>query len=249
MTRFDVPPRASVVRDLDELLSHRFVGDENAVCLPRVEPADVVDGLDELARLLAADVGEDDGAVDVDVQRLSALPLSTSGRRAARLVRTDFEALAARGKEPTLSCIRCYPSDTRGLPIATDVLSFHVDHAPVDVDTFLCTYAGAPSEIIDNDDADRLVDDPVVRRALRAALVAMCGVDDVEEQDDAFDRWIVEGSFDLHYRPRRGARVFPCGRLWLWKLAVRWPGTRVLPCIHRAPPSTIHDPPRLLLIA
>ncbi len=239
-----LPPRARVVDTVDELLTRRFDNDKNALCLPRTAAADILVGCDELARLLADEIDDDEGAVDIDVDRLSSLPLSTSGQQAATFVRADLEALARHGRQPTLSCIRRYATDTRGLPIATDVLSFHVDGAPVEFDTFLCTYAGAPSELIDNDDADRLIDDPAIGDALRAAFVSRG-----ELGDDDFDRWVVDGSFDLHYRPRHGARVFSCGRVWLWKLAVKWPGASVLPCIHRAPRTSLHDPPRLLLIA
>lgn len=216
----------------------------NALCLPRTAAADVLVGFNELACLLANDIDDDDGAVEVDLDRLSSVSLSTSGQQAAQFVRADLEALARHGREPTLSCIRRYATDTRGLPIATDVLSFHVDRAPVEVDTFLCTYAGAPSELLDNNEADRLIDDPAVRDALRAAFVAGGELD-----DDDFERWVVDSSFDLHYRPRRGARLFSCGRFWLWKLAVKWPGAGTLPCIHRAPRTSLDDPPRLLLIA
>ncbi len=244
MDSLELPPRARVVDTVDELMTRRFDNDKNALCLPRTAAADILVGCDELARLLADDIDDDEGAVDIDVDRLSSLPLSTSGQQAATFVRADLEALARIGRQPTLSCIRRYATDTRGLPIATDVLSFHVDGAPVEVDTFLCTYAGAPSELIDNDDADRLIDDPAIGDALRAAFVSRG-----ELGDDDFDRWVVDGSFDLHYRPRHHARVFSCGRLWLWKLAVRWPGADVLPCIHRAPRTSRNDPPRLLLIA
>jgi hypothetical protein len=254
MTRSELPPRARVVGDIDELLIRRFDDDKNALCLPRAEAPDMILGFDELARLVARDIDDEAGAVDVDVDRLWALPLSANARQAAHRLRADLEALWAHGRQPALSCIRRYATDTRGLPIATDVLSFHVDRAPVEVDTFLCTYAGAASEIVDNDVADRLIDDPTIRRALRAALGGNAtdvdsDVDVTLGDDSDFARLIADGSFDLHYRPRHGARVFSCGRFWLWKLAVTWPGSRVLPCIHRAPRTSLHDSPRLLLIA
>jgi hypothetical protein len=154
---------------------------------------------------------------------------------------TDLAWLTAHGREPTLNCIRAYARDTRGLPIATDVMSFHVDRADVEVDTFLCTYAGAPSELVDNDDATRLIDDDTIRSALRIAA----GIDD----DETFARFVRDGSFDLHYRPKPAAQIFSCGRFALWKLAVAWPEAQGAPCIHRAPTTTTTDPPRLLLIA
>lgn len=239
-----LPPRARVVDDIDTLLARPFSDGENALCLPRAFPDDVVAGFDEVARVVAAGMGNDDDLVALDDEVLRSLPLSSPGRRAAEVMIADLALLAAHGREPTLNCIRAYARDTRGLPITTDVMSFHVDRADIEVDTFLCTWAGAPSELLDTDDAMRRIDDDDVREALRAAAADHGVVD-----DDDFARFVRDGSFDLHYRPKPGARVFSCGRFALWKLAVAWPGARVPPCIHRAPPTTTADPPRLLLIA
>lgn len=243
MARPDLPPRARAVLDLDELLARAFRDGENALCLPRAFDADVVAGFDEVARLVAARLADDDDLVALDDEVLRSLPLSSAGRLSAGVMIDDLARLTAHGREPTLNCIRAYARDRRGLPIATDVMSFHVDRAEVEVDTFLCTYAGAPSELLDTDDATRLIDDDTIRSALQIAA----GIDD--DNTDAFARFVSDGSFDLHYRPKPGTRVFSCGRFALWKLAVAWPGARVPPCIHRAPSTTTRDPPRLLLIA
>jgi hypothetical protein len=125
------PARARVVVDLDELLARAFRDGENALCLPRAFDADVVAGFDEVARLVADDMAADDDLVTLDEAMLGALPLSPAGRCAADLMIADLAQLTAHGREPTLNCIRAYARDTRGLPIATDVMSFHVDRAEV----------------------------------------------------------------------------------------------------------------------
>jgi len=66
--------------------------------------------------------------------------------------------------------------------------------------------------------------------------------------DDAeFLAFLREHHFDLHYAPLPGARPFSLGVGNLWRLAVRYPGSRVPPCIHRAPQES-GGIPRLLLI-
>jgi hypothetical protein len=120
------------------------------------------------------------------------------------------------------------------------VLSFHADRAPVEADTWLCTYAGRASEGLDNDDAVRLVDVPAVRAAL---LQGYGGAD-----DDGFAAYVREGSFDLHHRAVDGAAAFSFGVGPLWRIAVDWPGCLVPPCLHRAPSTGDDDPPRLLLL-
>lgn len=223
--------RHAVVSGFAELVARPFVGGENALCWPRHLDGD----FGEVARLLAPT----DGLVTVDEAMLAALPLSAAGRAAADAMVHDLRALDALGREPILNCIARYPRDERGLPLSTDVLSFHVDHAPVEVDTWLCTYHGASSEMLDNDDARRLVDDP----AIRARLLSLHGGAD----DDDFRAFVREGAFDLHYAAVAGAAPVSCGRFNLWRVAVAWPGCPVPPCIHRAPDTT-PDEPRLLLI-
>lgn len=222
-----LPPRAELVGDFVSLLQRRFTGGVNALCLQRELAGD----FDEVARAVLAQMGADDELVTLDEDSLRGLSLSPAGRLAAEAMAADLARLTDAGLDPTLNCIRAYARDMRGFPIATDVMSFHVDRSPVEVHTFLCTYAGGPSELLDNDEAVRRIDEPGVREVMR------------QHFDEA---GIVEGSFDLHFRPRDGAQVYSCGLFSIWKLAVDWPGALVPPCIHRAPST---DAPRLLLIA
>ena len=190
----------------------------------------------EVARLLAPP----DGLVTVEPDHLRSLALSPAGQIAAAIMLDDYHRLEALGHAPVLNCITRYPRDDRGLALVTDVMSFHVDRAPVEVDTWLCTYFGKSSEGLDNDDARRLIDSP----AIRAALLQAYGGPD----DDAFAEYLRDNSFDLHYAPVENAKPFAFGVGALWRIAVMWPGCPVPPCIHRAPPTEAGDAPRLLLI-
>lgn len=222
--------RRALVDSFEHLLTRRFVDGTNAVCWPRALPGD----FGEVARLLAPP----EGIVVVTAEVLAALPLSAAGRVAADVMCADLVQLEQQGREPLLNCIAGYPRDDGGGAVITDVMSFHVDRANVEVDTFLCTYVGAPSDGLDNDDAVQQLLDPDVRAAVVAEWRA-CG-DDVD-----FDSFVAEHSYDLHYRVVDGAQPWSFGVGALWKIAVQWPGSRVPPCIHRAPDTV---DPRLLLI-
>lgn len=221
-----------MVASFEELVQRPLRDGVNAVCWPRVLSGD----FNEVARLLAPP----DGMVSVHVDMLRRLPLSSAGSLAADMLLEDLQRLDALGLEPELNCITRYASDDRGLPIAADVMSFHADRAPIEVATWLCTYAGRTSEGLDNDDAFRLIDDPVIRTELRAA--SACAT------DETFQEFLREGSFDLHYRAVRGRSPFSFGVGHLWRIAVNWPGSPVPPCIHRAPRTDLGEEPRLLLI-
>lgn len=230
----DVAKRRAVVDSFADLVARRFdgEGDVNALCWPRVLAGD----FREVARLVAPA----EGVAVIEPHMLRALDLSPAGRTAADVMLDDLRALDELGLDPVLNCITRYPRDERGLPIATHVMSFHADRAPVEVDSWLCTYWGKSSEGLDNDDARRLLDAPGVRDAL---LRAYGGAD-----DDRFRAFIRENSFDLHYGVVAGALPFSFGVGHLWRIAVEWPGARVPPCLHRAPETAAGDEPRLLLI-
>ena len=204
----------------------------NALCWPRSLDGD----FEEIARLLAPT----DGVVEVTADDLRALPLGAAGRRAADLLLADMHQLDALGRDPVLNCITRYERDERGLAIATDVYSFHADRAPVAYDTWLCTYAGKSSDGLEHRDARRRIDDPAIAAALRLHH---------RDLDDAQFRALVrDESFDLHYDAVAGAQPYAFGVGAMWRIAVDWPGSAVLPCLHRAPRTHAGDPPRLLLI-
>ena len=219
-----------VVGSFDELLQP-FSGGVNARCLSRTLEGD----FDALAAMFASRAEQEGGLLVLDAELLRA----TRGldARAVSVLLEDCRRLEELGRNPQLNVLTRYPRDVRGLPVSVDVHSFHVDRAPVEADTFLCTYAGAASEGLASEDAERLVDDPRIRQQLR----------DHFGRDEGFDAWLAEECFDLHFRAKPGARPFSFGVGHLWRLAVAWPGSEVAPCVHRAPEPD--GRPRLMLIS
>ena len=123
----------------------------------------------------------------------------------------------------------------------TDVHSFHIDTATAAADTYLCTYVGATSEGLRDDEAQRRVDVPETR----AELLRLYGGED----DAGFFEYLAENFYDLHFAPLPHARPFSFGVGNLWRIAIEYPGSPVPPCIHRAPLTLPGHPARLLLIS
>ena len=225
-------PRVRQAGSFAELLATPFTGAVNALCWERTLPGDYAEVL--------AQLGPGAGIETLADERLEALRLSPAGRMAAEAMLADQRLLRAHDLAPALNCIHdCVRGPHAGL-VPTDVTSFHIDSAPVEVDTWLCTYHGACSEGLANEEALRKVDDPTIRAAL---LKEYGGADDA-----GFAEFLHDHSFDLHYAPRPGARPYAFGRFSLWRIATQWPGSPVLPCIHRAPENH-PGAPRLLLIS
>ncbi len=225
--------RIKVVTSFQELVTTRFSGGINALCWQRSLPGD----FSEIAQCL----GVRKGITTLDDSRLRALPVSAAGRTAAAMMHEDLRLLREHGLAPVLDCINGYDRDEDTAPVITDVYSFHADSATVEADTYLCTYHGAPSEGLRNEDALRRVDIPETR----AELLKLFGGPD----NDDFREYLRENCFDLHYAPLPHAQPFSFGLRNLWRIAVDYPGSPVPPCIHRAP-NTLNDPAlRLLLIS
>ena len=225
--------RIKMVRSFPELVTTPFANDVNALCWPRVLPGD----FGEVVRLLGA--GE--GIITLDDARLQSLPVGAAGRAAIEILLEDQRLLRALDRDPVLNCIHDYPRDEEAGPVRTDVFSFHADSAPVEADTWLCTYHGAASEGLRNDQAQRRVDIPETRAEL---LRLFGGKDDAD-----FREYLCDHCYDLHYAPLPQARPFSFGLGNLWRIAVDWPGSPVPPCIHRAPETFSGQRPRLLLIS
>ena len=225
--------RIQLVNSFHELVATPFAGGVNALCWPRTLPGDFNEVVEHLA------VSE--GISTLDDARLLALPVIAAGRAAIALLLEDQRRLRDHGLDPVLNCIHGYPRDEHPGPVPTDVFSFHADSAPVETDTWLCTYHGPASEGLRNDEAQRRVDLP----ATRAELLKLFGGED----DAGFRAHLNENCYDLHYAPVPEARPFSFGLGNLWRIAVDWPGSPVPPCIHRAPATRPGQPPRLLLIS
>jgi hypothetical protein len=223
--------RIRLVRTFDELVTSRFGNGVNALCWPRMLAGNFAEVVEQLAVC--------DGIATLDEARLQSLALSAAGKAATDLLMEDQRLLRSHDLDPVLNCIAAYPRDEDPGPVRTDVFSFHADSATVETDTWLCTYYGACSEGLRNDEAIRRVNIPETR----AELLKCFGGEDSE----AFREYLNENCYDLHYAPLPGARPFSFGIGNLWRIAVDYPGSPVPPCIHRAP-ETDHSP-RLLLIS
>lgn len=225
--------RIQRVHSFQELVTTPFAGSVNALCWERTLPGDFGAVVERLAG------GEE--IATLDEERLLSLPVDTAGRAAIDVILEDLRLLRVHGLAPGLDCIQGYPRDDESEAVSTDVYSFHADSATVPADTWLCTYHGAPSEGLRNDEAQRFVDIP----ATRAELLRRYGGKD----DAGFRDYLKEHCYDLHYAPLPQARPFSFGTGNLWRIALEYPGNPVPPCIHRAPADLPGRPPRLLLIS
>ncbi len=233
MTARETYHRIRIVDSFEDLIAFRFDDNVNAICWRRHLPGDF--------RNIVEQIRADDTITTIDDDDLRALTLTSAGAQARDVLLADQALLRRHGLAPSLDFITGYARDGTLGPISTDVYSFHVDSAPVPADTYLCTYVGCSSEGLANEDAVRHVDVPETRAQL---LNAYGGAD-----DEAFDAHLSERCFDLHYTPRPGARPFTFGPGNLWRIAIAYPGSPALPCIHRAPLTLAGDPARLLLIS
>jgi hypothetical protein len=225
-------PRVRQVQSFEELRTTRFADDVNALCWERTLPGDYAE--------VIAKLGPGEGIVPLEDERIRALELSPAGQLAAEAMLADQTLLRDHALAPSLNCIYDCVRGTDAGQVPTDVMSFHVDSAPVEVDTWLCTYHGACSEGLRNEDALLKVSIPEIRAAL---LKEYGGMDNA-----GFKEFLHEHSYDSHYAPMPGATPYPFGTFALWRIATRCPSSPVPPCIHRAPENKPGSP-RLLLIS
>jgi hypothetical protein len=218
------------VTNFEDLVATPFHGATNAICWNRTLTGDFGE--------IAKKVELNENITVLEPEQLCALQLSEQGQLARAIILHDLKLLTAHGAAPTLNLIRCYDRD-EALPFfPTDVYSFHADRSPVPTDTFLCTYYGAPSEILPNAQAQQKVLVPEIREELKKLYGGA---------DEGFESFLSEHFFDLHYQAAPGAQPVSLGTGNLWRLAIDHPGSQVLPCIHRAPEEKTGQP-RLLLI-
>ena len=222
-----------VVKNFAELATTRFENPVNALCWPRALAGDFQEVVEKL--------GAGDGIITLDESLLTSLPVSPEGKIAIHTLLEDLLLLKELELDPVLNCIHSYPRDEDAGPVPTDVFSFHVDSAPVEAYTWLCTYYGLPSEGLRNEEAIRRVDILETRNEL---LQCFGGKDDAD-----FLSYLNDNYYDLHYAPLAGARPYSFGLGCLWRIAIEHPENPVPPCIHRAPLTLPGDSPRLLLIS
>lgn len=226
--------RIRIVGSFDDLVNASFGPEVNAICWARQLPGN----FDEIAALL---LGENE-ILSLDEEAIESLrpQLSEQGRIAADTLLADRQLLQERGLLPSLECVPRYSRDD-GNAVPTDVYSFHADRAPVQADTYLCSYNEASSEGLDNASAQRRIDDPATLQKLQELFEA--------EGGGSFEEYLRENCYDLHYTPLPDALRYSFGIGNMWRIAVEYPGCPVAPCIHRAPDTIDGRPPRLLLIS
>ncbi|WP_346319224.1 hypothetical protein [Chitinophaga sp. YIM B06452] len=206
------------VSNFQDLVSRPFSGEMNAICWTRELTGDFSEIVKKLT--LSGNI------TAIEQAELHQLQLSEQGVLAREILLNDLELLTAHGASPILNVIRHYDRDDTYPFFPTDVYSFHADHSPIPTDTFLCTYYGEPSEILPNSQGKKKVLVPEIRDELRKLY---------QGADEGFESFLSDHFFDLHYQAKPDARPISLGLGHLWRLAVDHPGSRVPPCIHRAP--------------
>jgi hypothetical protein len=126
--------RVKTVQSFAELVGTPFVDGVNAFCWPRALPGDFGEVVEKL--------GAGEEIVTIAEEQLAAAEVSAAGRAAIEFLREDLRRLREAERDPVLNCIHRYPRDEAPAPVRTDVFSWHVDSAPVEADTWLCTYYG-----------------------------------------------------------------------------------------------------------
>lgn len=228
MEKFTQVQYVSTFRDLVDVPYTKGV---NAICWNRKLFGDFYEIVNSLACT--------DNVTVVEPDMLLQLELSEAGKLARELILSDWKLLEEHGAQPTLNVIKHYDRDVDLPFFPTDVYSYHVDRSPVAIDTILCTYYGAASDIIPNAQCEKKVLIP----AIRAELLKLYG----GSEGEGFEEFLTENFFDLHYQAKPGAQPINLGVGNLWRLAVDQPNSSFLPCVHRAPIENLGEP-RLLMI-
>ncbi|WP_396145831.1 DUF1826 domain-containing protein [Flavobacterium sp.] len=227
---FSNSKQIGIVTSFSELIQTDFEGTRNALCWYRNLEGDFKE--------LVSKLQLKENITEVTPKDLLALQLSSQGNCAREIILKDLQELTDFGAAPVLNLLQCYERDTDFDFITTDVYSFHVDRSPIATDTFLCTYHGAASDLIANDEAQQKILVPEIRAQLK----------DLHDGPEAeFEDFLKENYFDLHYQAQPNATPINLGVRHLWRLAVDHPTQQVPPCIHRAP-IEIDGEFRLLLI-
>lgn len=207
-----------VVSSFTDLIHTNFQGTTNASCWYR--------NLDGDFKEIVSKLKLKENITEVNNDDLLSLQLSEAGEMARAIILNDLRLLTDLGASPSLNLLKNYERDEELDFISTDVYSFHVDRSPIATDTFLCTYHGAASDILPNEQAVQKILVPEIREKLKALH---------QGPEEEFETFLNEYFFDLHYQPKPNAVPINLKQGHLWRLAVDHPAQQVLPCIHRAP--------------
>ena len=206
------------VNSFEELVTTPFIDQVNAICWKRQLDGDFEE--------IVSQIKLEENIVELNEKALLELNLSHQGQLAREVILNDFQFLKTDGALPSLNLIKCYERDNENAIVATDVYSFHVDSSPIPTDTFLCTYFGQPSDILPNVQAEQKVHIASIREKLRKKYA---------KDEKAFELYLVENCYDLHYQAKANAIPISLGIGHLWRIATAHPTSKALPCIHRAP--------------
>lgn len=222
--------QTKTVSTFSELVDTEFRGDNNAICWQR----NLVGDFGEIVSKLELK----NNITEVSVEDLENLTLTDNGSLAREIILNDLHLLTDFGASPSLNLLKNYERDNEFNFISTDVYSYHVDRSPIATSTFLCTYFGAASDILPNDQAIQKILVPEIREKLKELH---------DDQEEDFEAFLKEYYFDLHYQPKANAHPINLGLGNLWRLSVDHPEQKVPPCVHRAPVENDGEY-RLLLI-
>lgn len=218
------------VTSFQELVATLFQGEVNALCWSRNLQGDFSEIVERITL--------NENIVELEEEQLRALKLSEQGQLAREILLSDLKLLKEHGASPVLNVIKYYERDDVFPFFPTDVYSYHVDRSPIPTATFLCTYYGASSDILPNNQAQQKIHIPEIREQLKKLYGGA---------EEGFESFLTENFFDLHYQAKTNAQPINLGLGHLWRLAVDHPESEVLPCIHRAPVERLGEN-RLLLI-
>lgn len=216
--KFSDNNQIGVISSFSELINTEFQGTMNTVCWERNLAGDFKEIVSKLQL--------EDNITEVSPEDLLSLQLSENGHIAREIILNDMQLLTDYGALPSLNLLKNYERDEELDFISTDVYSYHVDRSPIGTNTFLCTYHGAASDILPNDQAIQKILIPEIRKKLKALH---------DGPENEFEDFLKEYFFDLHYQPTTNAQPINLGVGHLWKIAVDHPEQEVLPCVHRAP--------------
>ena len=215
---FSDSDQISVVSSFATLVNSNFHGNMNAICWHRNLLGDFKEIVSKLDLI--------ENITEISIEELSALQLSEQGHIARETILNDIQLLSDFGASPSLNLLKNYERDDEFDFISTDVYSFHVDRAPIETNTFLCTYYGPASDILPNNQVEQKTSIPSIREKLKEIY---------EGTEDEFEAFLTDYCFDLHYQAKENSQPVNLGSGHLWRLAVEHPKQQVLPCVHRAP--------------
>ncbi len=206
------------VNNFQELVSAHFNGNTNVLIWTR----QLIGDFSEIVHKIEVE----ENMVELHTDELIKLELSEQGQLARKILLSDMNALETHGAAPTLNLIKCYERDDSYPIFPTDVYSWHVDRSPIPADTILCTYYGATSEILPNAHGIQKVLIPEMRDELKKLY---------QGAEEDFELFLSEHFFDLHYHAQSELQLIKLGLGHMCRLAIDHPGSKVLPCVHRAP--------------